>query len=270
VDSVSRCWHQDFRHRQQHERSPDILLHANVLGAFDHVHRGGIIRLSSVEGVLYGKLEPFKVTLKRNPRCQLLLKDRSDAKGYPREARDLGVAVSLRLRVSGFDGCGGEIQVCLFRPETLLRELSIGVSIRNTVEGLTVWLDDAVAQCVADPRCVCEEHSQVHARKYSIQHPTQSELESGMPALAFKAAVVTVDHRGALGGVDDGHFELAKRDASRSSGSVFDKGGEPRLLRSLSKLIRHRSSRYPSSISTARVKSQDRGDIPALLLSLKP
>jgi hypothetical protein len=68
-------WHQDFRHREQHERSPDILLHSNVLGAFDHVHRDGIIRLSSVEGVLYGKLEPLKVTLKRNPRCQLLLKD---------------------------------------------------------------------------------------------------------------------------------------------------------------------------------------------------
>ena len=68
-------WHQDFRHRQQHERSPDILLHSNLLGAFDRVQCGGVIRLSSVEGVLYGKLEPFKVTLKRNSRWQLLLKD---------------------------------------------------------------------------------------------------------------------------------------------------------------------------------------------------
>jgi hypothetical protein len=29
-----------------------------VLGAFEHVHRDGIITLSSVEGVLYAKLEP--------------------------------------------------------------------------------------------------------------------------------------------------------------------------------------------------------------------
>ena len=68
-------WHQDFRHRQQHERSPDILLHSNLLGTFDRVQCGGVIRLSSVEGVLHGKVEPFKVTLKRNSRWQLLLKD---------------------------------------------------------------------------------------------------------------------------------------------------------------------------------------------------
>jgi hypothetical protein len=68
-------WQQDFRHRQQHEHSPDILLHSNLLGMFDRVHCDGVIRLSAVEGVLYGKVEPFKVTLNRNSRCQLLLKD---------------------------------------------------------------------------------------------------------------------------------------------------------------------------------------------------
>ncbi len=68
-------WYQNFRHRQQHERPPDILLHSNPLDTFDRVHRDRVIRLSSVEGLLYGKLEPLEVTLKRNPRCQLLLKD---------------------------------------------------------------------------------------------------------------------------------------------------------------------------------------------------
>ena len=51
------------------------MLHSNLLGSFDRVHCDGVIRLPSVEGVLYGKLEPFKVTLKRNSRWQLLLKD---------------------------------------------------------------------------------------------------------------------------------------------------------------------------------------------------
>ena len=68
-------WHQDFRHSQQHEHSPDLLLHSNLLGSSDRLQCGGVIRLSAVEGVLHGKVEPFKVTLKGNSRCQLLLKD---------------------------------------------------------------------------------------------------------------------------------------------------------------------------------------------------
>ena len=50
-------------------------MHSNLLGTFDRVHCGGVVRLSAVEGMLYGKLEPFKVTLQRNSRWQLLLKD---------------------------------------------------------------------------------------------------------------------------------------------------------------------------------------------------
>ena len=51
------------------------MLHSNPLDTFDRLHRDRVIRLSSVEGLLYGKFEPLEVTLKRNPRYQLLLKD---------------------------------------------------------------------------------------------------------------------------------------------------------------------------------------------------
>ncbi|HZL96784.1 MAG TPA: hypothetical protein VFB99_24225 [Vicinamibacterales bacterium] len=37
----------------------------------DFRHRDSIVRLSSVDDVLHGEVEPFKVTLKRDPRCQL-------------------------------------------------------------------------------------------------------------------------------------------------------------------------------------------------------
>ena len=70
-------------------------MHSNLLGTFDRVHCGGVIRLSSVEGVLHGKVEPFKVTLKRNSRWQLMLKDLLEQKylafGQQQLVLDLGV-----------------------------------------------------------------------------------------------------------------------------------------------------------------------------------
>jgi hypothetical protein len=68
----------------------------------------------------------------------------------PPEARDFGVvAVGLSFLVSGFNA--SDIVTHLFCLEALLRQLSVVVGIDDAVERLTLWLDDAIAQCVANP-----------------------------------------------------------------------------------------------------------------------